>query len=259
MAKGAYRVLQDDPTPFSREGGPVGVLLLHGFGGTPREMQPLGDYLHECGFTVDAPLLPGHGGTLEEINQVKWQAWTAAARRAYDHLSARCEHCIVAGFSMGALLALWLAERATGLSGIALYSPALKVAFWSLNLTPLLRYVVKSIDLNQESDLHNPDAERWLGGYGRYSIPAAAEVLALQRDVRRNLARVRVPALVVYSTGDRSIHPDSGPETIRLLSQRVPVEALVLHHSGHAVVVDLKWESVAETTRHFVERCTNAV
>ena len=255
MAKAEYRVLQDDPTPFSLEGGATGVLLLHGFGGTPREMRPLGRYLHKSNWTIDAPLLPGHGGTLDEIGQVKWQAWAQAVKDAYTHLQSRCERCVVAGFSMGSLLTLWLAENSAGLAGIALYSPALKVARWILNLAPLARHVVKSVNLNQESDLHNPKAEAWLGGYDRHSVSAAAELLALQRNVRHNLPKVRVPALIVYSTGDRSIHPDSGPETMRLLSRQVPVEALVLHNSGHAIVVDQKWETVAETTRKFIDRC----
>lgn len=258
MAKNEFRVLQDNPAPFFLEGGPTGVLLLHGFSGTPREMRPLGDYLHARGLTVDAPLLPGHGGTLAEMHRTRWQAWTGAVESAYATLRTHCQQCIVAGFSMGSLLALWLAENADGLTGVVLYSPALKIADWRLHLTPLLRYFVKDLRGPETSDLHNPEAASWLGGFERYSVPAAAELLALQRYVRRHLSRVRVPALIVYSTGDRSIHPESGPETVRLLSRQVPVEALVLHNSGHAVVVDRKWETVAETTFRFVEQCVGA-
>ncbi len=255
---GQLRALQVDPRPFFLEGGTSGTLLLHGFSGTPREMRPLGDYLHTRGLTIDAPLLPGHGETLAEMNRTKWQAWTGAVESAYARLKTRCEQCIIAGFSMGSLLALWLAENTNELAGIVLYSPALKIANWRLHLTPLLRHFMKSLQVTEESDLHNPEAESWLGGFARYSIPASAELLALQRYVRRNLSRVQTPALVVYSTGDRSIHPQSGPETVRMLSRQVPVESLVLHDSGHAVVVDQKWETVAETTFRFVEQCVRA-
>ena len=36
-----------DPAPFFLEGGPVGVLLVHGFTGSPPEMRLVGDYLHQ--------------------------------------------------------------------------------------------------------------------------------------------------------------------------------------------------------------------
>ena len=46
---------------------------------------------------------------------------------------------------MGSLLALWLATQTKGCAGLILYSPALKVADWRINLTPLLRHFVGSI------------------------------------------------------------------------------------------------------------------
>jgi esterase/lipase len=113
---------------------------------------------------------------------------------------------------------------------------------------------VHSFKKTHNSDLHNPDAEVFLGGFDRYPIPAAAEVLGLQRRVRRMLSRVQAPSLVIYALGDHSIHPQSGPETVRLLSQYVAVENLVLEDSGHAVVVDKEWEKVAETIADFVQR-----
>ena len=65
------------PGPFFLAGGPVGVLLMHGFTGSPPEMRRLGDSLYGEGLTVSAPLLPGHGTTTDECNSVRWQQWTA--------------------------------------------------------------------------------------------------------------------------------------------------------------------------------------
>ena len=79
------RVKQEDPSPFYiKGGGDTGILLLHGFSGTPREMSRLGGYLQQRGLTVSAPLLPGHGSTLDEMNQYKWQDWAAATFQAYE-------------------------------------------------------------------------------------------------------------------------------------------------------------------------------
>ena len=47
--------------PFRHEGGEVGVLLCHGFTGSPQSLRPWAEYLAERGLTVALPLLPGHG------------------------------------------------------------------------------------------------------------------------------------------------------------------------------------------------------
>ncbi len=248
------KVLQADPSPFFLQAGPVGVLLLHGFSGTPREMWPLGAYLHERGITVTVPLLPGHGGTLTEINRVNWRDWVAGVEAAYANLKQKTTRWFIAGFSMGSLLTLWMAAHHDDITGIALYAPALRIADWRLILTPLLRPFVRSYRRTGESDLHDPEAAQWMGGFGRYPVGAAAELWQLRCRVLHNMSRVRTPALVIYSEGDRSIHPNSGPETARRLSQQTSVETLVLRDSGHAVIADREWETVAEATYRFVQR-----
>ena len=254
MAEATFKVLQDDPEAFFLPAGPVGVLLLHGFTGTAREMRPLGEYLHARGLTVSVPLLPGHGGTLAEMNRTGWRDWVAGAEMAYTDLKSKCEQCFVAGFSMGSLLTLQIAEHDAGMTGIVLYSPALRLADRRFHLTPLLRYFVRSAKYVESSDLHDPGAARWLGGFARYPVPAAAELWHLRRRVLRDLSRVATPALVVYAVGDHAIHPRSGPETVQRLSRQAPVEELVLRDSGHAVVADREWKTVAEATYRFIQR-----
>ncbi len=100
-----------DPNSFLLEGGPIGVLLIHGFTGAPTEMRLLGEYLNRNGLTVSAPLLPGHGTTVEEMNRCKWTDWTAAVARALAELQDRCDTVFVGGLSMGSLLTLYLAAH----------------------------------------------------------------------------------------------------------------------------------------------------
>ena len=40
----------------------VGCLLIHGFGGSPEEMDPLAEYLRNEGITTLSPVLKGHTG-----------------------------------------------------------------------------------------------------------------------------------------------------------------------------------------------------
>ncbi len=86
-------------------------------------MRPLAEALAAAGFTVDLPLLPGHGTSLEDMVPTRWDDWSGAAEAHFQALAARCDHVAVAGLSMGGALACWLAERHPHLSGIALVNP----------------------------------------------------------------------------------------------------------------------------------------
>jgi len=254
---GQIWVSQSMRTGLLLEGNETGVLLIHGFTGTPKEMQRLGEYLHERGLTVHAPLLPGHGGTLAQINRVRWQEWGAAVEEAYAALQTRCAQVFVGGFSMGALLALWLAAHHTDMPGLVLYAPPLKIASRWLWLAPVLRHVFQSFPKSKgaASDLLDPEAEAYLGGFEQRPVPAIAELYHMQKAVVQLVPQVRAPALVVYALNDHSIHPESGPETAVQLSKVVPeVETLVLEDVGHALVVDEGWEQVAAATYRFIEK-----
>src|SRR4030095_3322107 len=74
--------------PFTLEGGDTGVLLVHGFTGSPQGLRPWGEALHAAGLTVHCPLLPGHGTHWEDLVGVRWRAWVGAVKAAYDRLLA---------------------------------------------------------------------------------------------------------------------------------------------------------------------------
>jgi len=247
------RVLQAHPESFSFSGSSVGVLLLHGFTGTPREMLRVGEVLHAQGLTVRAPLLPGHGTTLAAMNRCHWQRdWVAAVETAYADLASICSEVFVAGLSMGSLLALWLGAHHPQISGLLLYSPALWATNRRLSLAPMLQYVLPSFPAGA-SDLHDLQAAVWGGGYGRHPVRAAAQLLALQRQVRVLLPQVHAPALVVYSTQDCSIRPRSAPEALRCLGSP-DLEVLRLEHSGHMLTADAEWARVAAVSAAFITR-----
>src|SRR3990167_2186501 len=96
--------------PIFRQGtNGAGVLLLHGFTGTPDSMRPVANKLIHSGFTISAPLLAGHGTTPENLARTDWTTWFHSAQKAYMELHQKCSKIFVAGLSMGALLGLQLA------------------------------------------------------------------------------------------------------------------------------------------------------
>jgi carboxylesterase len=109
--------------PLSAVGGADGALVLHGFTGNPFSMRGVAEQLVMAGLSVELPLLPGHGTSMEDMVGTRWSDWSAAAEATYVDLAARCDRVVVVGLSMGGTLATWLAERHPQISGLVLINP----------------------------------------------------------------------------------------------------------------------------------------
>jgi carboxylesterase len=115
-----------DGNSFTYEGNNIGILLIHGFTATTTEVRLLADNLSKQGYTIHAPLLPGHGTTPDELNKTTYQNWIETVEEAYSFLHQKCPMIFIAGESMGALLSLHLAAKYREISGIICYSPAIQ-------------------------------------------------------------------------------------------------------------------------------------
>src|SRR5258705_3748450 len=92
--------------PFDHSGGPVGVLLCHGFTGSPQTLRGWADYLAARGLTVSLPRLPGHGTTWQDLARTGGDDWLAEGDAAFGKLASRCGHVFVFGLSLGDCVAL---------------------------------------------------------------------------------------------------------------------------------------------------------
>src|SRR6201995_1244199 len=211
--------------PFDHAGGPVGVLLCHGFTGTPQTLRGWADYLAGQGLTVSLPRVPGHG--------TPWQAPArappggAVARRggddgcaevaaAFGTLASRCEHVFVFGLSMGGCLALRVAEtRGGAVRGLVLVNPSLAPDTRLFLLAPVLKYVLRSLP-GIASDIKKPGGHEI--GYDRVPVRAAAPLPKLWNETVRPLGQVTQPVLVYRSTTDHVV----GPASMRALLAGLP-------------------------------------
>ena len=115
------------------DGGRVGILLIHGLGGTPVELKFVAEALNRAGHTVYCPLLVGHGGSDELLNTTTWMDWYKSVEEAHDALKERSDVMIVGGFSVGVLLALRLAaNRQREVHGTLLFSPTFWPNGWAI-------------------------------------------------------------------------------------------------------------------------------
>src|SRR5437764_3515805 len=111
--------------PFFQAGGNTGALLCHGFTGSPASLRPWADYLAAAGLTVSVPRLPGHGTTWREMAHTRWEDWYAEVDRAFEELRGQVDQTFVMGLSMGACLALRMAEVHGGeVAGLVLVNPS---------------------------------------------------------------------------------------------------------------------------------------
>lgn len=127
---------------FYWEGGPVGVLLSHGFTATSAEVRLLARHLHARGFSVAGPLLPGHATSIEDLNRCRWQDWVRGVEQTYQQLVTRCQKVVVGGESLGSLLALYLASEHPQAAAVLAYAPALHSTSWALNFLPISSHLL---------------------------------------------------------------------------------------------------------------------
>ncbi len=226
-------------------------MLIHGFTGAPPEMQLIGDYLHRQGFCMLAPLLPGHGTSVDDMNRHAWTEWARAVEAALEKLSLSYETVFVGGLSLGSLLALYCAAQNTKIAGAILYSPAIRLKSRLIHLTPVVKYIVPKMKKWKEF-YTDPQAIRSNWSYDENPAYAAHELLKLTRCVRRLLPQIACPLLMIQSRLDPSIRPDSS----RFIYDRVASadkEILMLENSGHCLTIDAEWKTAAEKTCQFMK------
>ena len=227
--------VQPDAWPLSVDGGTFGVLVSHGFTGSPASMRPWGQALVDAGFTVRVPRLPGHGTTWQELNQTRWQDWYAEVDRSLSELRERCDKVAVAGLSMGAALVLRLAEqRPDDVDAIAVVNPAIASTNRQLLALPLLRHVIASTPAIG-NDIKKPGMTE--GAYDRTPLQALHSLTLMWREVRRDLSQVRAPLLVLRSRVDHVVDPSSAQLLMRAVSSSVRRE-VVLEDSYHVATLD---------------------
>jgi carboxylesterase len=246
-----------DPSAFFLEGGSVGVLLQHGFTGSSTDMRLVGQYLNQRDITVSAPCLPGHGTNIEDLNQRQWSDWSSHVAEMVANLKNRCDTAFIGGLSLGSLLSLYTASNDPELAGAILYSPAIMVTDPRRHFLPIAKYLVKQLP-KPEDDFTDPEAGARHWSYEAYPVAAAHEVMKFIQQVKRCLPQVTCPILLIQSTADDSIHPDSA-QFIYDQVNSTEKEIVTLHNSGHVLTLDSEWEQVAEQTYQFIRKLVPAV
>jgi carboxylesterase len=216
-------------------------------------MKPWGRALHDLGYAVEVPRLPGHGTRWQDLNQVSWTDWYDEAAAAFDRLRATCEAVVVAGLSMGGSIVLRLAEeRGDQVAGVVLVNPFVSSNRKELVAVPLLQHVVPSLK-GVVNDIKKPGQDEV--GYPKLPIKGLAQVLKLWKVVVPDLGKVTQPVLYFRSTVDHVIDASSSPTVLEHVSS-TDVEERMLENSYHVATLDHDADRIVAESAEFVARVT---
>lgn len=237
--------------PFSHDGGPVGVLVLHGFTGSPKGMRPWAEHLAAAGLTVELPRLPGHGTRVEDMAVTRWEDWYAETERVFTLLRARCDTVFVMGLSMGGSLALRLAENhADDVAGLVLVNPAVHSEDWKQSLLPVLKYVVKLFP-GISNDIKKPGQDE--GAYEKFPVKSFDSMRHAWSEIKADLGKVTAPLLLLHSRVDHVVEP-SNAEWILAHVASTDVTEVWLEDSYHVATIDNDAPLIFDRSVEFVHR-----
>lgn len=233
------------------------VLLLHGFNDTAQSMAYLGAALHARGWTVRAPLLPGHGRDLATMARESRAArWRAAALAEYDALQREYDSVVVVGQSMGGALAVLLATERPELPALVLLAPYIGMPHylqWKVFGAWIARLVSPYLrSVGRETSIHDPVARANSLGPGIVTARTLSELRRVAEDAEAALPRVWVPTLYLQSREDNRIDArDAEVHFIALGSAAKRQQWLT--GCGHIISADYCRDEVASLTADWLD------
>lgn len=260
MAQAPLDQVKPGCEPFAAEGtganARIGVVLVHGFTGSPDSTVPWARYLNERGYTVNALRLPGHGTSWQDANTKRLADLEAAVDEAVTDMAARTDRLFIMAQSFGCSLALLqAAERKGEVAGLVLVNPWVRadgVASWQKHLAPLQRflpYVTKSLP-GVASDIADPTKQEL--GYDRIPVVLVADTLNSCFDkVRSRIGDVRSPIQLDLSEVDHVLAQNNA-ELIRRGAPAV-IDEVTLQRSYHVATLDYDAELIFAKSVEFIE------
>lgn len=208
-----------------------GILLIHGFGGSRKEVYRLGEYLISQGYEVEMPCLTGHEGSRRDLAKASYHDWIIDVQKAYEKLKKRCDRISVIGFSMGGLLAVQLYQTQKFYKLVTVNTP---VYYWNF------RQIFKNI-----SEDYKKHISKYLTSSADLPLPSLISFQRLLSKTKPLFKTIDCPALVIQAADDDTVKPKSADyiySAIRNKAKQIYTAAC----GGHILLRSESFESVAE-------------
>lgn len=199
-----------------------GVLLIHGLMAAPFEVKQWADFLFSKGYNVYAPRLSGHGTSAKDLASRNKREWADAVERGYRILAECNEDITLAGFSTGAALALDMAiKNPNKFTSLISISAPLKLKKFSAHFAnpvnqwnTLLNWL--RLDKAKKEFVTN-HADNPHINYLSCPVSSIVQIKKLMKGVRRNLASINLPTLVMHATNDPKVDVQSSQEIFKYI------------------------------------------
>jgi len=250
LAPGAQPWSCDSQNPSAR----IGVLLIHGFTGSPASMTPWGKALSQHDWSIRVPRLPGHGSRWQDMNLTTWEDWYAEAERNLRELQATCNQVFVCGLSMGGSLTLRLAQQhGPEISGIVLVNPAVHSERADRHLLPVVSKLLKAFP-GISNDIAKPGQDEV--AYEKLPLKAAYSLAQLWKIIKTDMKKVNQPILLFRSAQDHVVEASNAQWILEHVSS-TDTEEVVLENSFHVATLDYDAELIETKSAEFIKRLTN--
>ncbi|WP_243556573.1 alpha/beta hydrolase [Priestia megaterium] len=241
-----YDVIQGAES-FYYKGNDIGILVSHGFMGTPQSMEYIGKELAEKGFTVYGLRLTGHGTHYYDIEQTTYEEWKQDFLNGYQRLEQECRHVFILGQSMGGTLTFHTASQGLDLDGVIAINPAMtsipSMEPYRSRHTP--RYLKE-----EHPDIKDPNVHEIT--YDKVPVRSMRELLSLMDETKERLPYVTCPALVLTSTVDNVVPPENSAYILNHI-QSAEKRQHMLRNSYHVASMDFDKDTIVAQTAQFVQ------
>jgi carboxylesterase len=223
--------------PFRHEGSNgEAAILVHGFTGVPAHFRPMGQFLANAGYTVVAPLLAGHGTTIEDMAATGRDDWIGSVREAHESVADGHDRIHFVGLSMGGLISIIVGGE-VGAATITTINSPIVFRDKKIYVAGLARFIQPEVRWPEEDppDLDEEVRPYWLT-YSGFPTSASVGLLSISRQALGAARTVSCPALVVQSLVDETVDPRSATKLVEALG---PATRLVwLQSSRHNALLD---------------------
>ena len=218
----------------------------------------MGEYLHREGYTCLGIRLPGHATHPIDMIRSRWTDWTASLEDGFRLLQGVSDRIVLAGLSMGGVLALLMSTRLDAAGVIAMSTPYElpgNAKYYPLWLVKLASRVMPFAPKSSEppgASWFDKDACVGQVSYPRNPVRSVAELKTLLGRMRAALPGVTRPVLLIHSTDDRYVLPENMEKIYRGLENAAQREKRLVSGSGHVITRDASRIEVFKASAEFI-------
>jgi carboxylesterase len=238
--------------PFFYKKGRVGCLLCHGYTGTPDEIHGIGKYLAEKGITTIAPLLPGHGTTIEELLAKTADDWYKEYCYAFNWLKEYCDEFFVCGHSLGGALTIRFAQEHQ-VDGLITLAAPVKLRILHRLFLPLITPFSKKASFKKNRRERAQQAKNKILCYDAYPIAPANTFRKMLNKTSTKLGLIKDPILILQGSLDEKWIRKSAKTIYEKVSSE-DKQLIFLEKSSHSLTHESEKGKINELIYEFIRK-----